>query len=342
MHRANLKRDGQHRFPLRSDSTRCNQRIRMTISESIEFVIPTTRTPTSVTWASMSSHFDSSGHTVSHGCQLGATMDDWDSFIVIEGVTFTTRLLGIRLSVVGQMLLVGTILHSKKALMRRIRSSDIVAISNVFTTSNSALYDQRAGLDWVKRNIDHFGCDAKRITVMGDRPAIKNPGVLGTMTWTPAVDGVYVPKPAGLMLKQALFDHSVKIMTGHNSNEGTEAAYLAYLQQLIPDATNSTIDHVITVLYARVFKGGQQYLTEGAQDIYLMSLRDGGHISSTYEVNVTLAKQMQRLFTKFTKTGSLDGDSVPTQPIHGKNSILRSIHSSAPVSDDEATQQCDW
>lgn len=63
-----------------------------------------------------------------------------------------------------------------------------------------------------------------------------------------------------------------------------EAAYLAYLQQLIPDATNSTIDHVITVLYARVFKGGQQYLTEGAREVD--SITDSAFICNTQYIKL--------------------------------------------------------
>ena len=87
------------------------------------------------------------------------------------------------------------------------------------------------------------------------------------MTWAPAVDGVYVSKPAGLMLKHGLFDRSVKVLTGHNSNEGAifgspiidnKDQYLPYLYQLIPDATNTTIEHVNNVLYPPVFNGSRK------------------------------------------------------------------------------------
>jgi carboxylesterase type B len=197
------------------------------------------------------------------------------------------------------------------------------------------------------------------------------------MTWAPAVDGEYVPKPAGLMMKQGLFDHSLKVLTGHNSNEGAifglpiidnGAQYLAYLHQLIPDATNSTIEHVNTVLYPPVLNGIQQYLTQGAREVHTITdsaficntrfidvapgyhaqdvdytiFNEGRNISGAYEVNVTLAQQMQRMFTNFAKTGSPDGDNVPILPLYGKNSTLWSIQSGSPVLDSAAIQQCDW
>lgn len=102
----------------------------------------------------------------------------------------------------------------------------------------------------------------------------------GTMTWALVVHGVYVLKPAGLMLKHGLFDHSARIITGYNSNEGSifgppiidsEDEYLAYLQQLIPDAINSTIEHVDNVLYPPIFKGSQQYLTQGAREVHTIT-----------------------------------------------------------------------
>ncbi|KUL85736.1 hypothetical protein ZTR_08521 [Talaromyces verruculosus] len=179
------------------------------------------------------------------------------------------------------------------------------------------------------------------------------PAFWGTMTWAPAVDGVYVPKPAGLMLKQGLFDRSVKVLTGHNSNEGA-----------IFDATNTTIEHVNNALYPPVFNGTficntlyidlayERHGVRGyffdiapgyhAQDLDYTYFNDGGTISGAYEVNVSLAHQMQRLFTNFAKTGSPAGENVPTLPIYGENSTLRSIQMGAPIHDDAATQQCDW
>ena len=182
-----------------------------------------------------------------------------------------------------------------------------------------------------------------------------------------------------------------KVITRHNSNEGAifgspiidnNDEYLAYLQQLIPDATNSTVDHVSNVLYPPIFNGSQQYLTQGAREVHTITdsaficntryidlayehhgargyffdvapgyhaqdldytfFNDGDTLQGAYEVNVTLAQQMQRLFTNFAKTGSPDGNDMPTLPLYGKNSTLWSIQTGLPVFDDAATEQCDW
>lgn len=217
------------------------------------------------------------------------------------------------------------------------------------------------------------------------------PAFRGSMTWAPSVDGVYIPKPAGLMLQEGLFDHSVTVITGHNSNEGaifgspivtTEALYLEYLQQLLPNAANHTIHHVNSVLYPPIFNGSQAYdsepereirtITDAAficnaryidlayrdlggkgyyfdvapgyhtQDLYYTFYNQGGTVASTFEVDITLAQQMQRMFTNFAKTGSPDGPGLPSMPPYGENSSLLSIAKGVPVRDTAASPQCDW
>lgn len=218
------------------------------------------------------------------------------------------------------------------------------------------------------------------------------PAYWGSMTWAPAVGGVYIPEPAGLLLKQGLFDHSVQVITGHNSNEGaifgsplvtTEASYLDYLDQLLPNAAYNVLRYVNGALYPPTFNGSQPYTNEAereislitdaaficnaryidlayarlgaigyyfdvspgyhAQDLVYTFFNDGGTVAGSYDVNITLARQMQRTFTNFAQTGNPDGPGgLPPLPWYSADSELLSVDKGVRVVDSAATPQCDW
>lgn len=94
----------------------------------------------------------------------------------------------------------------------------------------------------------------------------------GQFTFGPMVDGVFVPALPGVLLKNGQFDQSLKIMVGHNSDEGdlftppyvtNETAFDAFLQTYqIPAASDDVVEYVETVLYPPVFDGSYPYTTE--------------------------------------------------------------------------------
>ena len=55
----------------------------------------------------------------------------------------------------------------------------------------------------------------------------------GTFTYGPVVDGLFAPAPPGKLLLQGSYDHNLKVMLGHNSDEG--------LLFTSPFVTNDTI-----------------------------------------------------------------------------------------------------
>jgi cholinesterase len=93
----------------------------------------------------------------------------------------------------------------------------------------------------------------------------------GGFTFTAAVDGSYVPALPGQLLLDGKFVKSVKIMAGHNSNEGllftspfvqTEAAYVAFLESYFPNLTASLLNNITEVLYPPLYNGSYPYKSQ--------------------------------------------------------------------------------
>ncbi len=90
----------------------------------------------------------------------------------------------------------------------------------------------------------------------------------GAFGYGPVVDGDYVPQQPGQLLAQGKFDQSLKVMVGHNANEGaffappyvqSEADLQVQLRMSYPYAAQSSIDYVTQVLYPPVFDGTYGY-----------------------------------------------------------------------------------
>lgn len=90
----------------------------------------------------------------------------------------------------------------------------------------------------------------------------------GTFVYGPVVDGSFVPALPGKLLLQGSYDKSVRVMVGHNGNEGilftspfimTEADFTTYLVGVFPDATNATISYIQNTLYPPVYNGSLGY-----------------------------------------------------------------------------------
>ncbi|KAF7876425.1 hypothetical protein EAF04_001517 [Stromatinia cepivora] len=90
----------------------------------------------------------------------------------------------------------------------------------------------------------------------------------GTFTFGPAVDGTFVPELPAKLLLEGKFDTNVKVMTGHNSNEGafftspffsTEADIINDLATALPTISNSTLAYITGTLYPPVYNGSYPY-----------------------------------------------------------------------------------
>ena len=90
----------------------------------------------------------------------------------------------------------------------------------------------------------------------------------GGFGFGPAVDGYFVPLLPGELLAQGRYDKNLKLLIGHNLDEGliftspfitNQSAYAASLQAALPDASSSVINYIDTVLYPPVFTGQYGY-----------------------------------------------------------------------------------
>lgn len=90
----------------------------------------------------------------------------------------------------------------------------------------------------------------------------------GTFVYGPTVDGNFVPHLPGELLLHGQFDKSVRVMVGHNSNEGliftspfvqNNSAFEDSLIKLEPTlrAWPEVVDYITEVLYPPVFDGSQ-------------------------------------------------------------------------------------
>ena len=93
----------------------------------------------------------------------------------------------------------------------------------------------------------------------------------GTFSFGPVVDGVFVPALPGLLLLHGQFDHDLKLMIGHNSNEGliftspfvtNETVFRLFLELDFPAATSNALDYIEYSLYPPVFNGTYSYTNE--------------------------------------------------------------------------------
>lgn len=98
----------------------------------------------------------------------------------------------------------------------------------------------------------------------------------GTFGYAPVIDGDFVRDDPNALFSLGRFDRSVRVMIGHNPNEGlgfappstTNKEFITALRGLVPRASSSTIDYITNTLYPPVFNGTFEY-TDQIQRIAL-------------------------------------------------------------------------
>ena len=90
----------------------------------------------------------------------------------------------------------------------------------------------------------------------------------GFSTYGPVVDGIFVPALPQVHLSAGAFAKSVKVMTGHNTNEGvyfanpavrTDAQLEALLETARPTMAHQVITYIVKTLYPATYDGSMSY-----------------------------------------------------------------------------------
>ncbi|KFZ18333.1 hypothetical protein V502_04146 [Pseudogymnoascus sp. VKM F-4520 (FW-2644)] len=90
----------------------------------------------------------------------------------------------------------------------------------------------------------------------------------GSFTYSPTVDGNYVPALPGKLLLDRKFDKSVEVMTAHNTNEGILFAtpfaksnkdMATYLKAAVPSIDDTALEVILDSVYPEIFDGSFDY-----------------------------------------------------------------------------------
>jgi carboxylesterase type B len=186
----------------------------------------------------------------------------------------------------------------------------------------------------------------------------------------PAVDGSFAPALPGELLAHGQYDKSLKLLIGHNVDEGlyftspfvfTEATF----RQLYPPVYDGTYGYTNALIRAdyivseALFQCNAEYLAKAFGSSawsYLFSVPPALHgddIPYTfYEgpaaavVNDTLALTMQAYWTNFVMNGNPNGASLPNFPNFGATGQLLDLNQTfiVPIPDDlsGSKARCDW
>ncbi|KAK3677426.1 hypothetical protein LTR78_002964 [Recurvomyces mirabilis] len=156
----------------------------------------------------------------------------------------------------------------------------------------------------------------------------------GSFTYGPTVDGDFVPAMPGELLLHGQFDKSLRIMVGHNADEGllftspftqTNADFAAFVVGDLPSLRGlpSTLDYITNTLYPPVFDGSQAmgYTNQIARAAAATS--ELIFTCNTFYLNKAYGNNTHAYF--FTVPPALHGSDVPYTYYNGPSaSVLNS------------------
>jgi acetylcholinesterase len=120
----------------------------------------------------------------------------------------------------------------------------------------------------------------------------------GQFIYGPVVDGNFAPLQPGQLLAQGRFDKDVKIMVGHNANEGqyftppyttSNEALQIQLKKAFPTTPQQSLDTISNTLYPAVFDGSYPYTDQYSRARLIIS--EGIFTCNTNYLSTALGNQ---------------------------------------------------
>lgn len=142
----------------------------------------------------------------------------------------------------------------------------------------------------------------------------------GSFIYGPAVDGDFVPAMPGELLLHGQFDKTIRVMAGHNEDEGllftppfiqNDTAFEAFVLQSLPSikAVPSALEYITKTLYPPVFDGtqAQNYTDQIGRAAAFIS--EGVFTCNTHYLDKAYKNETYAYF--FTVPPALHGFDVP-------------------------------
>ncbi|KAL8762241.1 MAG: hypothetical protein Q9184_001722 [Pyrenodesmia sp. 2 TL-2023] len=145
-------------------------------------------------------------------------------------------------------------------------------------------------------------------------------------TYGPVVDGLFAPGIPGKLLLQGSFDHELKLILGHNANEGL--------------ASTSAQQHAQHIRVYLCFSQPNIPLSLQGQDIPYTFLNG----PNTAVLSDATALASQAYITSFAETGTPNGPGISSFPLYGNDSFIlkRKATSITEIMDSSANERCLW
>ena len=146
----------------------------------------------------------------------------------------------------------------------------------------------------------------------------------GASTYGPVVDGLFAPALPGRLLLQGSFHQNVKVMVGHNADEGlsftnpaitNSTALEDFLNSFLPDITPSIVKYIDAVLYPPIFDGSYGYTSQYQRAVQIVS--EGAFTCNTNYLD--LAFENGTYAYQWSVGTAIHGSDVPSTFFRGPN-----------------------